>query len=452
MHIPQRTADRSCFSVIGIVLSMFIASAAMGSERELDQGPPPGSAFEIETPIQKVFPGLPEVRSVFPDIRESIKDQPPFLSGTQLEVRLRTAYFDQDGTFGLASEAWAAGGSVYYRSGWLGDVFSVEAEGFTSQSVYAPDDKGGTGLLAPAQEGYSALGIANAKLRRNGIVLTVGRQYLDLPYVNRADNRMTPNTFESVTLANTAGELRFTTGYTWKIKRRTSEDFVSMTNAIGLDEDRGLAHLGLIWDPNEDFHMGVTGGVIRDLFAGIYAELGVGRDLANGWEARLDTQFTQQWDIGDDLYGTLLEDAWNFGVRTSASRAGVVLRLGMSQTGPDAGVVSLYGTRPSYVDLMQRSFNLADETAFLASASYDFSGRGLAGLSIITNFVAGFGGEIDGLSGDRKELDLTIDYRIKDGLLKNFWLRFRTSWLDSDLGTSDGTDNRVILRYDIPII
>ncbi len=214
MHIPQRTADRSCFSVIGIVLSMFIASAAMGSERELDQGPPPGSAFEIETPIQKVFPGLPEVRSVFPDIRESIKDQPPFLSGTQLEVRLRTAYFDQDGTFGLASEAWAAGGSVYYRSGWLGDVFSVEAEGFTSQSVYAPDDKGGTGLLAPAQEGYSALGIANAKLRRNGIVLTVGRQYLDLPYVNRADSRMTPNTFESVTLANTAGELRFTTGYT----------------------------------------------------------------------------------------------------------------------------------------------------------------------------------------------------------------------------------------------
>lgn len=146
----------------------------------------------------------------------------------------------------------------------------MEAEGFTSQPVYAPDDRGGTLLLAPVQEGYSAMGIANAKLRYDEYVLTAGRQYLDLPYVNRADSRMTPNTFESVTLAKTEGKLQVSTGYTWKIKRRTSEDFVSLTEAIGLNKDRRLAHLGVVWDPQEDFHLGVTsGGCSRPLCWGL---------------------------------------------------------------------------------------------------------------------------------------------------------------------------------------
>ena len=176
------------------------------------------------------------------------------------------------------------------------------------------------------------------------------------------------------------------------------------------------------------------------------------RDLANGWEARLDGQFTGQWEIGDDLSGVLYDDAWNLGIRAAASRAGAVFRLGMSITGPNAGVVSPFGTRPSYVDLMQRSFNLADEKAFLASATYDFSRHGLDGLSMIMNFVVGFDGELAGVSVDRKEVDLTVDYRIKEGSLKNFWLRFRGSWLDEDFADSDGTDYRIILRYDIPII
>ncbi|MFB3076526.1 MAG: hypothetical protein ACE1Y4_00840, partial [Lysobacterales bacterium] len=52
------------------------------------------------------------------------------------------------------SEAWAMGGSISYRSGWLADLLSVEAEFFTSQPIVAPEDHGGTLLLAPGQESY----------------------------------------------------------------------------------------------------------------------------------------------------------------------------------------------------------------------------------------------------------------------------------------------------------
>jgi hypothetical protein len=428
------------------------ASPALAAERELDRDAPPSSASEIETPIEQVFPEVPERPPLFPWLRQQLQDLPPFIADTQLEARFRTYYLRQDRTTDELSEAWAMGGSVSYRSGWLADLFAVEIEGFTSQPIVAPDDRDGTLLLAPAQDGYSVLGIANGKLRYKGIVLTGFRQYLDLPYVNRNDSRMTPNTFEAITLAKPEGEVRFSTGYTWKVKLRDSDEFESMTKAIGLDEDRGLAHAGAVWDPHEDFHLGAIGGVIPDVFAGIYGELGVGRDLADGWEARFDVQYSHRWDIGEDLSGASLDDTWNVGLRASASRAGAVLRLGFSVTGPGASIESHYGTNPSYVDLMQRTFNRADEKALLASFSYDFAELGVAELSCIVNFVAGFDGEVDGDRGDAQEVDVTLDYRVKEGWLQGFWLRVRGSWLSEESADRDGSDVRVILRYDIPVI
>ncbi len=104
------------------------------------------------------------------------------------------------------------GGSIYYRSGWLADLFQAEVEGFTSQPIVAPESKGGTQLLEPVQNGYSVLGIANGKLRYQDIELTGGRLYLDLPFVNQDDSRMTPNTFEAITLQKTGGKLKLHDG------------------------------------------------------------------------------------------------------------------------------------------------------------------------------------------------------------------------------------------------
>ncbi len=434
------------------IVASIVARPALAAERELDTGPPPGSAREIETPIQRVFPEAPPRPPLFPGLKERLQELPPFFADTQFDVRFRTYYLRKDRAIDVLSEGWAIGGSAYYRSGWLADLFAVELEGFTSQPLVARGDRGGTSLLAPGQEGYGVLGIANGKLRYKGIVLTGFRQYLDLPYLNRQDSRMTPNTFESVTLAKPGGNLQFSTGYTWKIKRQTSDEFVSMTKAIGLDKNRGIAHAGVVWDPNQDSHIGAIGGGVPDLFAGIYGEVGVGRDLAKGLEGRLDGQFTYQWDVGADLLGTTLDEAWNLGLRSSASYAGTVLRLGLSVTGPAASILNPYGTSPSYVDLMQRSFNRADEKALLLSVSHDFSSLGIDGLSIVANFVAGFGGKLSGVRGDRQEVDVTLDYRIENGWLESFWLRVRGSWLNDELAARDGSDIRVILRYDFPVI
>jgi hypothetical protein len=429
-----------------------VALPAAAAERELDQASPPSSVVQIETPIERVISAEERRRPFFPRLASALDDLPPFFADTQLEARFRTFYLRNDRTTDSLSEALATGGSLYYRSGWLAETFAVEVEGFTSQPLYAPQDRDGTGLLRPVQDGYTALGIANAQLQYRGVVLTGFRQYLDLPYVNRSDSRMTPNTFEGVTLSKPKGPVRFSTGYTWKIKRRTSTEFESMTEAVGLEKDRGLAHAGAIWGVMEGLHLGAVVGVIPDLSAGVYTEMGFMRQIAGDLEARIDTQFTYQEAIGDDLLGPALGAVWNLGVRGSSSWKGAVFRLGVSVTGSNEGLDSFYGTSPSYLDLMQRTFDRANEKALLVSLSYDFQNIGAEGLFVIANFAAAFDGKLDGEQADAQELDVTVDYRLTEGPLENLWLRVRGSWLRDELVDREGTEVRVILRYNLPLL
>jgi hypothetical protein len=435
--------------VLGAAL---LALPTRAAERELDESPPPPSAREIETPMERVFPEEPARRPLFLRVRESLKNLPPFFANSVLEARYRTYYLRDERTDDSISEAWAMGGSVYYRSGWLLDAFRLEAEGFTSQPVVAPNRRPDTLLLEPVQDGYTVLGIANARLRYKGIAVTGFRQYLDLPYTNRQDNRMTPNTFEALVLGKPEGELRFSTGYSWKVKLRDSDEFRSFTKAIGLNKDRGLAHGGAVWDPHEDLHLGAIAGAVPDLFAGTYVEASFAHDFSEDLEARIDGQFTRQWDVGDDLLGPELDDTWSFGIRASGSYRNAVVRLGVSVTDSSSPIFSDYGTNPSYVDLMQRTFTRAGEKAILASASYNFSRLGLTGLSFIMNFVAGFDARSFDERIDAQELDATLDYRIDRGWFQNLWLRIRGSWLHEQGAQQDGKELRVIIRYDFPVI
>lgn len=448
----RRTRRRARLLCCVIPAAVALAPPALGGERELDEDSPPSSASEIEAPIQRMFPEAPERRvPLFPWFHQPLQKLPPFFADTQLEARFRTYYLRKDRTIDVLSEGWATGGSLYYRSGWLEDLFQAEVEGFTSQPLVAQNNRDGTLLLEPGQDGYSVLGIVNGTLRYKGIALTGGRQYLDLPYLNRDDSRMTPNTFEAITLQKPEGELKFITGYAWNFKRRNSDEFVSFSEELGLERDRGVAYGGVIWDPNEHFHLGAYSGAVPDVGARAYGELGVGGDFADGWEARLDGQFMYLWDIGDDL-GDVVDDTWNLGIRAAVSHAGAVFRLGLGVASAQAPDVNAFGGTAFYVDLMQRTFNLPDEKSLLASLSYDFSGLGVDGLSAIVNFAAGFDGKRIGGRRDAQEVDVTLDYRVKKGWLQSFWLRVRGSWLHEQSAEQNGTDFRVILRYDVPVI
>ena len=111
-------------------------------------------------------PPAPPIERLFAPAREAMKDLPPFLRDTDLKLHWRSYYFNRENPEdGTENEAWAFGGWISYRSGWLFDVFGLGATFYGSAPLYAPDDKDGTLLLKPGQEGYDVLGEAYAALR-----------------------------------------------------------------------------------------------------------------------------------------------------------------------------------------------------------------------------------------------------------------------------------------------
>ena len=69
-----------------------------------------------------------------------------------VDLHFRTYYFDRQNPGDVTQAAWAAGGWVGYQSGWIAELLRVGVVGYTSQRLWGPLDKDGSGLLAPEQQ------------------------------------------------------------------------------------------------------------------------------------------------------------------------------------------------------------------------------------------------------------------------------------------------------------
>ena len=114
------------------------------------------------------------LRRAFPDLEAGLRELPPFIRDTDFNLHFRTFYFGRKNTDDTENEAWAIGGWLEYRSGWLYDTLAIGAVGYTSQPIYAPDDRDGTSILAPGQEGITVLGQAYGQLRYKDYALLTG--------------------------------------------------------------------------------------------------------------------------------------------------------------------------------------------------------------------------------------------------------------------------------------
>ena len=139
---------------------------------------------------------------VFGDWREwRLEKRRQAFKDTKFEFNFRTFYFDRSDFNESEKQAWAFGGWVGVKTGYFLDHIAFGATLYTSTPIYAPDDRDGTTLLAPGQNGYTILGEFYAELRIiKDVGITVGAKGYDTPFINRNDTRMTPNTFEAIVL------------------------------------------------------------------------------------------------------------------------------------------------------------------------------------------------------------------------------------------------------------
>ena len=394
--------------------------------------------------------------AAFPGFRDGLSRLPPFFRDTDLNVRLRTFYFNRQNDNDTASEAWALGGWVQYASGWLFDTFAIGATYYTSWPLYAPDDRPGTLLLTPGQDAIGVFGEAWGALRYKDYALLKGyRQKIDDGYLNPQDNRMLPNTFEAVTLSGTVDWVRYDVGYVWNIKPRDSNDFISMSRQAGASGgDRGLILTTLSFAPIKDLSIYTGNFYGLDVFNTAFAKAEYTHTVNQDLKLQFGLQFTDQRSVGDQRVGDFA--TWNVGAGMRVVWRGLSVGAAAHFTGDEASIASPWGTWPGYLSLAVTDFDRANEKAFGVGVKYDFGGTLLPfrvpGLSVHLLYAQG-NDRIDPVTRNDQpttyEGNLDIIYNVPG--VKGLSLRFRNAYVGR--GQPDVVkDFRIIVNYELNLL
>jgi hypothetical protein len=395
---------------------------------------PAESASEQVSPIEEPFLPLHGWRlapdSAVPFLRDSI---------FSLEPRFYYRYLDNGQ--GL-HEAFAGGGAMIFTSGWWREALQLGIGGYTTQPLATGDDPGGTGLLRPDGDGIVVLGQAWAKLRIEPATATLFRQEMELPFINGDDTRMIPNTFEAYRLdVNPSDVFRFGFAYVTREKSKTSAEFRPMSEVAGVHGvDRGTSVAGFLLGETNTTYIGGVNELTWDLLNIAYVEAGRTWQLWDDFELRGELQFIDQRSVGDELLGSF--ETQLYGASLAASYRSAVLSVSFTSTNNGLKILRQFGGVPAFNSVMVSDFAGNDEDSLRVGLSYDFARIGFVGVTAFANYV--HGDLVDNQNED--EFNATVDYRLDQGPLKNFWLRLR--YAHNTLSEQPATqDFRVILNY-----
>jgi hypothetical protein len=470
IHAPARIAHDilagRTTELIILLITVLVTLFGMGSlswaqEAISQEEPTPSSVDEIRTPLERSFEEKPVLAGLLPRLKEQLKDTPPFLRDTKVSLNLRTFYFYRD-KYDSLSEAWTIGGALSYKSGWFLDHFGMGAVLYTSQPLHAPDDRDGTTLLKPGQEGYTVLGqlYIRVKLFEDNFINIYQYEY-NTPYINKDDGRMTPNTFEGYTFQgayggkNGASKFTYGGGYIDKIKTRNSDRFVSMSDAAGADVSRGVFVGGGSFSYG-GFRIGAINYYSNDIINIGYAEAKYTLHVTERLGLLFTAQFTDQRSTGNDLLNGSSFKTNQFGVKTDISYGGGLLTLGYTRDSEGADLLHPWSSYPGYTSAQVQFFNRAGEEAFISKVSYDFKGMSLEDVTAYALFVHGWG-RVNPSTGedvpDENEFDVDIQWRPQWKFLKGLWFRTRYAYVDQYEGPKNSIhDVRVIVNYDFPLL
>src|SRR5438105_9413063 len=420
----------------------------------------------------------------FGDWREwRLEERRQALKDAKFEFNLRTFYFDRSDCSGAEKQAWAIGGWVGVKTGYFLDHIAFGATRYTSNPIYAPDDRDGTTLLAPGQNGYTILGEFYAELRIiTDLGITVGAKGYDTPFINRNDTRMTPNTFEAIVLqgrtklgtsssddastptdggiglskdgkevavpaptpAQDVASIKYGLGYFYAIKERNDSEFVSMAQDAGADIQHGVWSAGALYEKGK-FNIGAIEYYCADVINIAYAQTGFELPLATDWRLRFAGQYVDQGSVGENLLQGHSFSGHQFGAKVELPIRNALFTAAFTHAWGNANLQNPWSGYPGYTSVQVQDFNRAGESAFLLRAGYDFpwvDGLSAYGLAV-------FGTDPDSATQFRQnEFDSNLQWAPTKGVLKGLSLRLRYGVVQQFGGDVHNlTDFRAICNY-----
>ncbi|MBX9944785.1 MAG: OprD family porin [Reyranella sp.] len=376
----------------------------------------------------------------------------------------RSYFLDRQNQSPPNNAALVTGGWVGLQSGWLYDTFQIGAVGYTTQPVWAPqnrwDTSDGTLLLKPGGYGFFTLGQAYASARWSGQAFTGFRQYVDELEVNPHDDRELPQTFEAYALRGALGPVNYFAGYVAAMKPRDYSDFINMGEAGGAPNvNAGMALGSVKYGSMDNFQLRASTYYVPDILWSSYGDAGGTIKIDEHFTLRLAGQFAAQGSNGLNLLtGQPFSTFWGGG-RADALWGPMFLWLAYTQVGSAAAWRAPYGIFIGYNKMQVLDFNRAGERALTIGGGYDFKGAGLPGVMFLASATYG-GNAVDTGTGralsDNWEYDLDLRFQAEPlplpDFLKPLQLRGRVAFVNQYLNntlSNAQTEYRVVLNYEV---
>ena len=436
-----------------LLAAAVLVLAVGGMPQALGQGKPASSSNQGVTNMDEFDMGSLETEKG--EAPEMPDERPAFIRDSRFGGQLRSFYFNEDKFNHSRSEAWTAGGSLAYRSGYVADILRIGAVAYTSQHLWAPQCCDGTQLLQTGQKAYTVLGQAYGELRLGDRIFgSFGRKEYSTPYLSGDDSRMTPNTFQGVSAYGSAGGKdgeplwQFGGGYLSKIKQRNSEDFIPMSAAAGAKVNRGLYIAGAKFE-YKGFSLGASNYYSADVINIFYTEARYRMQLAEGNTFTVRGQFTDQRSTGDNMLTGRSFSTHQGGIKADLSHGAALLTLGYTKNANGANLQTPWSAYPGYTNSQVEEYSTAGESAAMVRAAYDFSKLGARDVSAYALLVVGSG--IKAPSFNNNELDFNLQWAPRDGAWRGLSLRLRYAYVKQQGGGNpDINELRLIMNYDFP--
>ena len=483
MKIRTSLGECRC-AVVALLVIMSSADAVLGqqvwmeagTDQPLDLSLGAVQAVPADDELSSEEQGHTQLDQSFDWRQWRIEKRRNALKDTKFEINFRTFYFDRNKFDGTESAAWAIGGWVGLKTGYILDHIAFGVTGYTSQRLYGPLDEDGTLLLEVGQLSYTVLGEAYAEIRIvDGYTITIGAKGYDTPFINRNDNRMTPNTFEAIVFqgrtelgkastepgkASTDSSkdgkdvvepkkevvpvLKYGVGYFSEIKERNADQFVSMSIDAGASVARGVYAAGLIYEKGK-FSLGAIDYYSDDIINIAYAETKMELPISPDWKPKLAAQYVDQGSVGaNDLQGHSFS-GHQIGFKLDLPVQKALFSAAFTQAWGNANLQNPWSGYPGYTSVQVQDFNRAGEGAFLLRAGYEFPW--VEGLSAYALAVIGTDPDQEG-QYRQNEYDFNLQWGPTKGVLKGLSLRLRYAIVHQYGGDVDDlNDFRAICNY-----
>jgi len=386
-----------------------------------------------------------------------------FIADKKITLSTTNIYFNRDYRNGPNDrKEWGQNFVLDARSGFTeGTVgFGLDAIGWLGVKLDSSPDRTRTGLLPRHDDGYAAdeysrLGLTG-KVKLSATELRYGSHVMNIPLVVSNSSRLMPQTYEGLQVGSREWNgLTLSGGRLSKVIARdsTNTEKLQLSNsngryAGGVEADN-FAFGGIDYRFNSSYTArywyGELDDIYRQHFLGFITSHKVGSGtFKSDWRLSLskDTGKAKGGKVDNRAFNTMLSYKFDNGHALSAA---------WQKMSGDTGFAMVAGSDPFLHNYVQiGDFANAGERSWQARYDYDFAAIGVPGLTFMTRYVKGEHGKI-GMTNDRgKEWERNVDirYTVPEGVLKNFYVRWRNGVLRTSLVPTNSQDeNRLYIGY-----